>query len=57
MTLAVSRDAWIEQRTRAASKPPLRLMRDTAINGIGGWSAAHLLARFWPVVRRGIGVH
>jgi hypothetical protein len=46
-----ARDAWIGQKTRGASRPPVRLMRDTIITGIGAGLATSLCG----VLIRGLG--
>ena len=46
-----ARDAWIDQQMRAASRPPVRLMRDTIITGIGGGLGTSLCG----VLIRGLG--
>jgi hypothetical protein len=37
-----ARDAWVDQQMRAASRPPVQLMRDTIITGIGAGLATSL---------------
>jgi hypothetical protein len=46
-----ARDAWIGQQLLAASPPPIRLMRDTIITGIGAGLATSLCG----VLIRGLG--
>ena len=46
-----TRNAWIDQQMRAASRPPVRLMRDTIITGIGAGLATSLCG----VLIRGLG--
>jgi hypothetical protein len=46
-----ARDAWIDQQMHAASRPPVRLMRDTIITGIGAGLATSLCG----VLIRGFG--
>ena len=46
-----TRDAWIDQQMRAVSGPPVRLMRDTIITGIGAGLATSLCG----VLIRGVG--
>ena len=46
-----ARDSWIDQQMHAASRPPVRLMRDTIITGIGAGLATSLCG----VLIRGLG--
>jgi hypothetical protein len=46
-----ARNAWIDQQMRAASRPPVRIMRDTIITGI----CAGLATSFCGVLIRGLG--
>jgi hypothetical protein len=45
-------DAWIDQQIYAVSRPPIRLMRDTIITGIGAGLATSLCG---VVLIRGLG--